>query len=99
MVKTWQPWNGGSLIDAVVAILSSGNATGSTSDEIAWSMDWPIDGDALQSELEELVAIGVLDRNGVGRGALYMVASPAHSATVLAAASKDVRGALSHRAS
>ena len=99
MVKAWQPWNGGSLIDAVVSILSSGDAMGSSADEIAQSLNWPIDGDALQVELEDLVACGVLDRRGVGRGALYALAAPAHSAKVLAAASKDARDPLVHRAS
>lgn len=98
-LKGRQSWQGGSLIDAVVSVLSSDDPIGSSSDEIANALHWPGDGAALQGELEELVACGLLDRRGIGRGALYTLAVPAHSATVLAAISKGANEPAVHRAS
>ena len=57
-------------VEAVASLLSAGD-TGHTTDEITDALDLPIDGAALQSELEEMVVRGILARRGIGRGALY----------------------------
>jgi hypothetical protein len=62
-------------VDAVTSILSAGD-TGYTADEIADALGLPIDGTALQPDLERMVERGILDRCGVGRGALYTLMAP-----------------------
>ena len=64
-----------STVDAVTSVLSAGDA-GRTADEIADALGLPIDGAALQPDLEEMVERGILDRCGIGRGALYTLTAP-----------------------
>ena len=60
----------------VASVLSVGDPLGYTADEIVEELHLPVDGTALQQDLEEMVAAGVLDRRGVGRGALYTLLRP-----------------------
>jgi len=55
----------------VVAHLDS---SGGTTDEIAQSLNASMEGVGLQVDLEMLVRRGILDRRGIGRGALYSLA-------------------------
>lgn len=69
---------GGSITaEAVIAALTMGDAVGMTSDEIAGTMGLPAGGAALQHELEEMLWQGLLDRRGVGCGALYRLSTTA----------------------
>lgn len=60
----------------IVATLAHGDPLGHTTDELADALSIPTAGDALQMHLEELVHAGVLDRRGIGRGAIYALAAP-----------------------
>jgi hypothetical protein len=64
-----------STVDAVTSVLSAGDA-GRSADEIAAALGLPLDGAALQPDLEEMVERGILDRCGIGRGALYTLMAP-----------------------
>lgn len=64
------------LAQAVAVVLSAGDALGCTTDEIAHALNLPKDGAALQQDLEEMVYEGILDRRGIGRGALYTLIAP-----------------------
>jgi hypothetical protein len=75
VVRAWQTRGGMSTVDAVTSVLSAGDA-GRTADEIADALSLPIDGAALQPDLEEMVERGILDRCGIGRGALYTLVAP-----------------------
>jgi hypothetical protein len=75
VARAWQTRGGMSTVDAVTSVLSAGDA-GRTADEIADALGLPIDGAALQPDLEEMVKRGILDRCGIGRGALYTLMSP-----------------------
>ena len=75
VARAWQTQGTMSTVDAVTSVLSAGDA-GHTADEIAAALDLPIDGEALQLDLEEMVEHGILDRCGIGRGALYTLMAP-----------------------
>jgi len=44
---------------------------GATADQVARALGLGLDGELVQSEIEELVARGLLDQRGLGYGALY----------------------------
>ena len=77
VTNAWQTRDGMSmsLVDAVASVLAGG-AAGLTADEIAAALCLPIDGVALQPDLEEMVERGILARCGIGRGALYTLMAP-----------------------
>ena len=75
VARAWQTRGSMSTVDAVTSVLSAGDA-GHTTDEIADALDLPIDGAALQPDLEEMVERGILARWGLGRGALYTLMVP-----------------------
>lgn len=60
---------------AVTAVLARGDAAGRTTDDIADALNLPEDSQNLQTELEVLVRRGILDRRGIGRGALYTLST------------------------
>jgi len=80
MTNTRRTTNIESLVDAVISVLSTGDILGCTADEIAVALEMPIDGAALQHDLEDMVDRGILDRRGVGRGALYTLVTPVRGA-------------------
>lgn len=73
----WQMVNRTGLEDSVAYVLSTGDTLGYTADEIADVLGLPIDGTALQNDLEDMVYRGILDRRGIGRGTLYTLTAPA----------------------
>lgn len=62
------------LAAAVVGAVAHLDSSGGTADEIAQSLNASLDGVGLQADLEMLVRQGILDRRGIGRGALYSLA-------------------------
>lgn len=80
VTNTRQTTDKESLVDAVTSVLSTGDTLGCTADEIAMALRLPIDGAALQHDLEDMVERGILDRRGVGRGALYTLTAPVRGA-------------------
>jgi hypothetical protein len=68
-----------STADAVASVLSAGEV-GQTADEIADALGLPVDGAVLQPDLEEMVEHGILERYGIGRGALYTLMAPVPTA-------------------
>jgi hypothetical protein len=75
VARAWQTRGGMSTVDAVTSVLSADEA-GRTADEIAAALGLPLDGAALQPDLKEMVERGILDRCGIGRGALYTLMAP-----------------------
>ena len=59
------------VTDIVVGAVATLDPAGATADEIAQVLSNSLDGAGLQPKLEMLVGSGVLDRRGIGRGALY----------------------------
>jgi len=59
------------VTDVVVGAVATLDPAGGTADEIAQVLSGSLDGAGLQPKLEMLVGSGVLDRRGIGRGALY----------------------------
>ncbi len=55
----------------ILTVILAEEPHGATADQVAHAIDLGLDGDTVQGELEELVAHGLLDRRGLGRGALY----------------------------
>lgn len=54
-----------------MAVVTAHEPLGCTADEIAQDLHLALNGDVLFGDLEELVARGILERRGVGRGCLY----------------------------
>ena len=54
-----------------LAVIAAEEPHGATADHIARTLGLGLDGDVVQAELEELVGRGVVDRRGVGLGAVY----------------------------
>jgi predicted ArsR family transcriptional regulator len=61
-------------VEALLAAVAAGDPRGQTANAIATALH-RTDGEQVQQELEDLVAQGLLERQGVGRGALYVVVS------------------------
>ncbi len=76
-MKGWRKGDDADVRDTIVALLSTG-AAGWTVDDIAHAIHDP-QASWLQDSLEDLVDEGVLDRHGIGRGALYTRALPGHA--------------------
>ncbi len=77
-VKGWRKGDDADVRDTIVALLSTGGAAGWTVDDIAQAIHDP-QASWLQDSLEDLVDEGVLDRHGIGRGAMYTRALPGHA--------------------
>ena len=90
---------GAVTVETVIAALSGGDAFGLTSDEIAAHLGLPAGGKTLQHQLEDMVWQGLLERRGVGRGALYALtpaAVPAKESATGSAA--PLKGSLAQKA-
>lgn len=96
VTQAWQTKGGSHLREMIASILSAGDPLGCTADEIADELHMPLDGMATQHMMEDMVMEGVLDRRGVGRGALYTLARPVRLSKGAAAshAGPDVKGPL-----
>ncbi len=55
----------------ILTVIVADEPHGATADQVARALGLGLDGDAVQGEMEELVARGLLDRRGLGHGALY----------------------------
>ncbi len=55
----------------ILTVITAEEPPGATADQVARALGLGLDGDTVQGELEELVARGLLDRRGLGHGALY----------------------------
>ncbi len=59
----------------VLATLAAEEPHGATADQVARALGLGLDGSAAQDELEELVARGLVDRRGLGHGAVYTLSA------------------------
>ncbi len=57
--------------DEILAVLAAEEPQGATADHVARALGLGITGTAIEAELEELVGRGLLDRRGLGLGAVY----------------------------
>jgi len=55
----------------ILAALTAEEPHGATADQVARAIGLGLDGAVVQDALEELVTRGLLDRRGLGRGAVY----------------------------
>jgi len=59
----------------ILTVIVAEEPHGATADHVARTIGLGLDGEAIQGELEELVARGLLDRRGLGLGAIYTLAA------------------------
>jgi len=55
----------------ILAALAAEEPHGATADHVARALGLGLTGEAVEAELEELMGRGLLDRRGLGRGAVY----------------------------
>ena len=53
------------------AVLAAEEPHGATADQVARALGLRLDGTVIQDDLEDMVARGLLDRRGLGHGAIY----------------------------
>ncbi len=61
--------------DEILAVLATEEPHGATADHVARALGLGITGTAVEAELEELVGRGLLDRRGLGHGAIYTLSA------------------------
>ena len=59
------------VVDEILAIIAAEDPHGATAAQVARAIGLGFDGTVVQDTLEELVEQGVLDRLGIGHGAVY----------------------------
>jgi len=59
----------------ILAALAAEEPHGTTADHVARALGLGLDGETVQAELEELVGRGLLDRRGLGHGAVYTLST------------------------
>jgi len=59
----------------ILAALTAEEPRGATADQVARTIGLGLDGAVVQDALEELVTRGLLDRRGLGRGAVYTLST------------------------
>ncbi len=59
----------------ILAVLAAEEPHGVTADHVARALGLGINGTAVEAELEELVGRGLLDRRGLGLGAVYTLST------------------------
>ncbi len=57
--------------DEILAVIAVEEPNGATADQVARAIGLGLNGEVVQSLLEELVEQGLLDRLGIGHGAVY----------------------------
>jgi hypothetical protein len=57
------------------AVLAAEEPHGATADQVARTIGLGLDGTVIQDELEDMVARGLLDRRGLGHGAIYTLSA------------------------
>ncbi len=63
--------------DEILAVIAVEEPRGATADQVALAIGLGFDGTVVQHTLEELVEQGVLDRIGIGHGAVYTLSAMA----------------------
>ncbi len=63
--------------DEILAVIAVEEPRGATADQVALAIGLGFDGTVVQDTLEELVEQGVLDRIGIGHGAVYTLSAMA----------------------
>jgi DNA-binding IclR family transcriptional regulator len=61
----------------ILAVIAAEEPHGATADQVARAVGLGLDGADVQDVLEELVARGLLDRRGLGLGAVYTLSATA----------------------
>ncbi len=61
--------------DAILAVIAVEEPRGCTADQVALATGLGFDGTVVQDTLEELVEQGLLDRLGIGHGAVYTLSA------------------------
>jgi predicted ArsR family transcriptional regulator len=64
-----------STTEEILAAIAAEEPHGATADQIARTLGLGVDAVPVQDELEELVMRGILDRRGIGLGAVYTLAA------------------------
>ncbi len=59
----------------ILAALAAEDPHGATADHVARALGLNLDGETIQADLEELVGRGLLDRRGLGHGAVYTLSA------------------------
>jgi len=59
----------------VLAAIAAEEPHGATADQVARAIGLGLDGELVQGEMEALVARGLLDRRGLGLGAVYTLSA------------------------
>jgi len=62
------------VTDEILTVIAAEEPHGATADQIARTIELGVDAVPVQDELEELVMRGILDRRGIGLGAVYTLA-------------------------
>ncbi len=63
--------------DAILAVIAVEEPRGATADQVARAIGLGLNGEVVQSLLEELLEQGLLDRLGIGHGAVYTLSARA----------------------
>jgi len=66
-----------STTEEILAAIAAEEPHGATADQIARTRGLGVDAKPVQDELEELVMRGILDRRGIGLGAVYTLGAGA----------------------
>ncbi len=67
----------GTTTDEILAVITAEEPHGATADVVARAVGLGLNGEVIQSLLEEMVAQGLLDRRGLGHGAIYTLTTTA----------------------
>jgi len=62
-------------IDEILAVIATEEPRGATADQVARAIGLGLNGEVVQSLLEELVEQGLLNRLGIGHGAVYTLSA------------------------
>ncbi len=62
---------GDTTTDEILGVIAAEEPRGATANQVALAIGLGLNGEVVQSLLEELVADGLLDRRGIGDGAVY----------------------------
>ncbi len=63
------------VVDEILAVIAAEDPHGATAAQVARAIGLGFDGTVVQDTLEELVEQGVLDRIGIGHGAVYTLSA------------------------
>ncbi len=72
---TGAPRTDRTTVDEILGIIAAEEPRGVTADQVARAIGLGFDGTVVQDTLEELVEQGVLNRLGIGHGAVYTLSA------------------------